>query len=325
MNVTPSRAGVTGAACIQGLLTPCSPGVWLFFQVGANLYGCTSADEIVAVLKPKMASIPAGGIVLGFGFSLRNYDNWTLADLAKIDDVTGERLVYLADLLGHNAIINTALMERIHMSADTKIPVGAKIVLEDGRPTGMLRESAMILANQALSPLFAEQEVKAGMLAALERWASIGYTGCVDPMGATGFRFMKPEVFWELEKAGKLPLRVNYCYTIFNLSDVDDAAEFLGSDTALTHFVGCKIFVDGAFAGGQAWTSWENQQGGHGVQEIYADDLGGPELNLNRIVARVEAYGMDMHYHVQGDMAIKAVLDALDQVVAANGESGTHP
>ena len=75
-------------------------------------------------------------------------------------------------------------------------------------------------------------------------------------------------------------MRINYCYTIFNLSDVDDAAKYRGNDTDMVRFLGCKIFVDGAFAGGQAWTSWQNLQGNHGLQEIYTNDAGGPEKNL---------------------------------------------
>jgi len=135
-------------------------------------------------------------------------------------------------------------------------------------------------------------------------------------MGGPGARYDYPELFFELEKEGKLPLRVNYCYTIFNLSDVDQAAKYREHSTDLVRFLGCKIFVDGAFAGGQAWTSWKNKQEGYGLQEIYTDDIGGPELNLNRIIEKVEEYGMNMHYHTQGDRAIQAVLDALDKVNA---------
>jgi predicted amidohydrolase YtcJ len=165
------------------------------------------------------------------------------------------------------------------------------------------------------------KNMKAGALMMLKRWASIGYTGIVDLMGATGIRIMRPELFIEMEKEGTLPLRINYCCTIFNLDDVDKAAMYKSEkfNTELVHFLGCKIFVDGAFGGGYAWTSWTNLQGNQGVQEIFTDDMGGAELNLNRIVAKVEEYGMNMHYHTQGDMAISAVLNALDKVIAQKG------
>jgi predicted amidohydrolase YtcJ len=169
------------------------------------------------------------------------------------------------------------------------------------------------------------EDVKAGALGMLKTWAAFGYSSIVNLMGGTGIRMDWPEVFRELEKEGRLPLRVNFCYTLFNLGDLDEAVKYKGRDSELVRFAGGKIFVDGAYAGGQAWTSWENRQGGHGLAEIFTDDSGGPGLNLNRIVAKAEEYGLDMQYHAQGDLAIAAVLDALDAVRAKAGRvSGIH-
>ncbi len=296
-----------------------------FFSAGINLMSCKNADDIASALSGKVKTMPKGKIVLGLGFSLRDYDQWSLEDLAKLDAVTGDHPAFLADKLGHNAIINSAAIKLAGITAETPVPLGGKMGTESGKLTGMLRESAMILPFNTLFSLFDKDEIRASTEKMARQWAMMGYTSIVELMGGPGARFMMPEVFQELEAEGKLPLRVNYAYTIFNLNDVDTAAQYRGRDTDLVRFMGCKIFVDGAFAGGQAWTSWANNQGNHGLQEIYTDDAGGPELNLNRIVAKVEEYGMNMHYHVQGDMAIEAVLDALDKVRAEKGEiKSTH-
>lgn len=296
-----------------------------FFYVGANLIGCNTADSMAKALEVKVKSIPENETILGAGFSLRDYDNWSLEDLAKIDKITGNRPAFLGDKLGHNAVINTAAMKLAGITPATKVPIGGKMGVEDGRLTGMLRESAMTLPWNKLFALFDRKDIKTGTLLMLKQWASLGYTGAVDLMGAPGVRFMRPEIFYEMEKEKTLPLRINYCYTIFDLNDVDDAAKYRGNDTDMVRFLGCKIFVDGAFAGGQAWTSWKNLQGNHGVQEIFTDDAGGQEKNLTRIVERVEEYGMNMHYHVQGDLAIEAVLDSLDKVTAKKGKpAGVH-
>lgn len=296
-----------------------------FFSAGANLLHCQTADDMAKVLAEKIKTLPAGQVVLGLGFSLRDYDKWSLADLAKIDAVTGDRPAFLGDKLGHNAIINSAAIKLVGLTPKSRVPLGGKMGVENGRLTGMLRESALITPVNKLFPLFDKNEIKASTQKMAQQWAAIGYTGIVDLMGGPGARFMRPEVYYELEKEGRLPLRVNFCYTIFNLTDVTDAVKYRGKDTDLVRFLGVKIFVDGAYAGGQAWTSWPNKLGNHGLQEIYTDDVGGPELNLNRIVAQVEEYGMNMHYHVQGDLAIDAVLNALDQVHAKNGKlNGVH-
>ncbi|MFH0800995.1 MAG: amidohydrolase family protein [bacterium] len=332
-NVAPAEHGkaavidLKGAAAYPGF---CDSHVHLMeagysLYVGAYLLGTTDADSMARVLEEKVKSIPDGGIILGLGYSLRDYDKWSLADLAKIDAVTGNHPAFLCDTLGHNAVINTAAMKLTNVTPKTPVPPGGKMGIENGRLTGMMRESAMNLPGVKIFSMADPKDIKIGTLKLLQRWASIGYTGAVDPMGGPGFRIMHPEIFKEMEKEGTLPLRINYCYVIFNLNDVDDAARYMGQDTDLVRFAGCKVFVDGAFSGGQAWTGWKNRQGGHGLQEVFTDDKEGSQLNLNRIVAKIEEYGMNVQYHAQGDKAIGAILDALDKVMAAQGRlKGIH-
>lgn len=294
-------------------------------KVGANLADCRDVDSIVNKLAEKIKSIPEDGVVMGIGYSLGDYDKWSLEDLAKLDEVTGNRPAFLVDQLGHNAIINTATMKLVDLTPGAPIPQGGMIIKENGRLTGMLRERAMSIPWPRIFARFSTEDIMAGTLAMLGHWASIGYSGAIDMMGAPGLRFMRPDIFMEMEKQGILPLRVHYCYTIFDLNDVPEAAKYVGNDTELVRFLGCKIFIDGACAGGEAWTSWTNKLGGHGFPEIYTDDSHGEQLNLNRIVAKVEEHGMNMHYHVQGDMAIGAVLDALDKVREEKGRiNGVH-
>ena len=290
-----------------------------FYSFGVILAGCSDADSIAAKLAAKIPEMPEGQNALGLGFSLRDYDKWSLADLAKVDAVTGSRPAFLADKLGHNAIINSAAIALCGLTPDATPPWGGKIIVEDGQLTGMLRESAMTMPWSAFFKGFIDSQLKEGARRFMEKWAGMGYTSVVDLMGGPGVQLMRPELIMELEQEGRLPLRVNYCLTIFNLDDIEGARQYQGSDTDLVRFLGCKIFVDGAFAGGQAWTSWENALGEHGLQEIRTDDLHGEKYNLNRIVDRVEAYGINMHYHTQGDMAIGAVIDALERTAAERG------
>jgi len=295
------------------------------FRLGADLMGCKDAESMAKELTKKVKTTPENGVVLGVGFSLKDYDKWSLGDLAKMDKVTGDRPAFLVDQLGHNAVMNTATIKLAGLTAATPVPLGGQAIVENGKLTGMVRESAMTLPWDAVFRRLDSQGIKEGTLQMLKHWASIGYTGAVDLMGAPGLRFMRPDLFVELEKEGTLPMRINYCYTIFSLSDVDKAAEYRGRDSDLVRFLGCKIFVDGAYAGGEAWTSWKNLQGNHGLQEVSADDSHGKEHDINAIVAKVDDYGMNMHYHVQGDMAVGAVLGALEKVWVKKGKlSGTH-
>ena len=118
------------------------------------------------------------------------------------------------------------------------MPYGGTVVRQDGKPTGMFRESAMDLVATEAFAEFDDASVKAGTAYLAALWARRGYTALVDLMGATGLRLMRPHVFRELEQEGKLPLRVFYCYTVLELADLEEAATYLGQDTDRVRFLG---------------------------------------------------------------------------------------
>ena len=286
---------------------------------GANLEGKNTPDAIVQAVAEALAKHPGDRPFIGAAFSLNDYDAWSLDDLAKLDAVTGDRIVLLADALGHNGIINSAAMAKADITGKTPVPPGGKIIKQDGKPTGMLREEAMTLAGNKLLPLFDDAVLLGGTRDFLNAWAAMGHTGIVDLMGAPIGRILHPEMCREMERKGILPLRVNYNYTFFGLEDIDGGLKHRGKDTDLVRFIGNKIFIDGAYAGGQAWTTWENRQGNHGLHTVAPDDSMGKNQNIHRIIARLEEVGLNSHYHIQGDRALDVTLDALEAVAARNG------
>jgi len=295
------------------------------FSSNCSLYGATDARSIAAIVGPIAASLPPGEPMLGAGFSLEDYNGWSLEDLAQIDAVTGDRPVFLGDWLGHNAILNSAAMRVCNITEKTQAPPGGIIVRENGTPTGMMRESAMAPAGNVLFPLFPDAVIEPVTLQFLQTWASYGYTSVNDLMAMPAGRMLRPDLMQKLEREGKLPVRVHYFYTIASLEEVDDALAFVGNDTDMVRFVGLKIFIDGAYAGGQANTSWMNAKGNYGLAYVYPDDSHGASYNINRIVARADDLGLNVHYHVQGDEAIELVLNALEnQSARRGGLKSTH-
>ncbi len=295
------------------------------FSSGCFLYGANDADAICKIVGPIAERLPKGEPMFGGGFSLEDYNAWSLEDLAKLDKVTGDRPVILGDQLGHNAIVNSAAMKACNIGAKTDVPVGGKIIYQNGTPTGMLRESAMTLAGNVLFPEFNKETIGLTAKKFFDHWASFGYTSINDPSGFSGGRMLMPEMLKEMEKDGELPIRVNFLYTFFDLDEIDNAIQYIGNDTEKVRFLGLKLFVDGAYAGGQAWTSWENEKGNYGLNYVFADDSHGEKYNLTRIVEKADRLRLDVHYHVQGDEAIGAVLNALEKVKAKHGRlNSTH-
>ncbi len=285
-----------------------------------KLSGCTDSDTIAEVLACHVRDLSEETPIIGAGFLLNNYDAWSLEDLAKIDNVTGLHPVIAYDQWGHNMFVNSATMVKCGITAETPAPMGGKMILQDGKPTGMLRESAMSLAGNTIFPLFDDDIIIKHSKKLFDHWSSLGYTSLVDLMGGSLGRVMRPDLLRKMEKDGVLPVRVNYTYTFYHLDEVDNAVKYIGRDTDMVRFAGLKIFIDGAFAAGQAWTTWKNEMKNNGLYFVYSDDTYGKQYNINRIVEKVNDLGLNIQYHMQGDNAIEAVLDALDAVVEKKGQ-----
>lgn len=291
-----------------------------FIVLGINMGQCFDSQAIADSIAKRVSNYPPGKLIVGVGFSLEDYNKWNLDDLKKIDDVSPSNPVFLGDKLGHNVIVNTYAMQMCGLTPNDKVPFGGIVVIQNGKLTGMYRESAMTLVGNKIFPLLDKDKIKQSSFNMFNYWASIGYTGVVDLMGAAAGRIMHPEIAMELEDEGKLPLRVHYCYTIFNLTEIDSALKYKSMNTDMVRFVGCKIFIDGAYAAGQAWTTWTNKQNNNGLYYVYPTDEHGAEYNLNRIVDKLEENGLNCHYHIQGDQGIENLLNALDLVVAKKGK-----
>jgi predicted amidohydrolase YtcJ len=290
-------------------------------KAGVNLDNIrNSTQEIAERIKEKIALSKPRDIILGIGFWMDDCSTWSLDDLAIIDSVSPDNPVMVLDMTGHNLVVNTQAMNTCNITYDNT-PNSAFIGRDEQKEklTGMFREKEMQRPADCIFNKFGHDEiVKAGTKEFLDKWAGMGYTGIVDLMGAPGFRLDKPDIFLQLEEDGELNVRVNYCYTLFDIGGVAKAVELKGKDTELVKFYGGKIFIDGSFAGGEAWTSWEHSNGGFGSPQITKDEL-------KEIVKEAERQNLNMHYHTQGDEAIQAVLDSLEYAKEAFGEiKATH-
>jgi predicted amidohydrolase YtcJ len=300
-------------------------GMAVSVSTGVELNGASKSDDIAKIVGDHCKKMPKGIPVVAHGFVFDNYDAWNLTDLEKLDAVTGDRPVMIADQLGHSYIVNSAAMRISGITGSTPAPPGGKIVKQSGKPTGMLRETAgSIAGNKSIFPEIKDSVIRESTRKLFEQWASMGYTAVIELEGGPMGRIWKPGLLRELERGGQLPLRINYAYTFFNLDEIEGYKNS-GEDTDLVHFAGLKLFVDGAAGNGGSWTSWPNLAGNHGLYAVYTDDSFGEKYNIYRIVEKTEELGVDVHYHVGGDMSIEAVLSAVEAAYKKNGRlKGKH-
>jgi predicted amidohydrolase YtcJ len=233
-----------------------------------------------------------------------------------LDALVPDRPAYLTNNSGHQAWVNSRALAAAHISAATSDPQNGHIERDSqGYPSGDLQENAADLVARMIPPPTPEQLVE-NLSAALRQMGQLGFTALEDAM-------VKPEyahAYETLDRAGRLPMRVNLCQLYSEAqSDEDQIRRFIALRNAIAspslHATCVKIFLDGAY-------------GGHTVAllEPYSDD---PKFGkgrvfvdqdrLNHLVSRLDAADFQVHFHAQGDAAVRAALDSFAEARQMNG------
>jgi predicted amidohydrolase YtcJ len=234
-----------------------------------------------------------------------------------LDAVVPDRPAYLDDNSGHEGWANSRASAAAHITSATPNPLNGRIERDaKGRPTGALQEeSAMDLVRSVIPPPSPDERAM-NLSAALQEMSRLGFTAIEDayvtPESARAYR--------ALDKDGKLDLRTNLCL-VFVPSQKDDAQieYFLRQRAALVgrrlRATCVKILLDGAYGSHtlvllQPYSDDPNK---YGSGKLFLD-----QERLNRLVARLDAEGFQIHMHTQGDGAVHAALEAFAEARREN-------
>jgi len=243
-------------------------------------------------------------------------------DRALLDEIAGDRPVYLAAADGHSAWVSSRALELAGIDGSTPDPPGGRIERRpDGEPTGTLREKAMALVGRLVPEPSLDERVE-GLLRAQGLLLAHGVTAVqeasaeladLEAYRAAGA--MEPDA-----AARALKLRVVAALD----TDLDRGVEQVGELAALRRrFAGprlrptaAKIFLDGVI---EARTA--------AMLEPYTDrpgdrgELNLPPERLDPLVAALAQAGFDVHVHAIGDRAVRTALDAFERAAGGVAES----
>jgi len=286
-----------------------------------DLTGAASVEETLERIAACHREMPAGESaddewLVGGGWNLGLFPEGN-PHKRLLDDIAGDRPVYLEGEDGHSGWVNSAALQRADITADTEDPPQGVIERDaDGEPTGTLRETAQDLVRAEL-PEVTEAQREAGALAALQMANSFGITSIVaasvdGPALATWRR---------LESDGRLTARVVTSIrragygAPASAALLDPASRGSG---ARVRADAAKIFLDGVLEGETAalldpYLDPRGRGGGRiGILNV-------PWEELRALVTDLDARGIQVHMHAIGDRAVRQGLDAVAAARAANG------
>ena len=279
-------------------------------------------DEIVSMVATAVDKSKPGEWIFGRGW---HQDKWDMVPDDAVDgvprndslnEISPDNPVILGHASGHAAFWNDVALKIANVDANTTDPAGGTIVrAPDGKATGLMRETAQRLINEALqtyegqlTPEQSDALMRERVQLAAEESLRHGVTSFHDA-GAT---FETIDFFKELEEEGSLDVRL---YVMVRRASNELMATALpayrmiaeGNDFLTVRSI--KRQVDGALGAHGAWLlePYEDLPDTDGlVLEPLEDIEGTAELAVE--------HGFQVNTHAIGDRANREILDLYERV-----------
>lgn len=286
-----------------------------------------SFADIVAQVEEAANLTPPGEWIIGRGW---HQDKWEIKEDILVEGLpvhdslsaaTPDHPAMLIHTSGHGVFVNQRAMSLVELGNDTEPPEGGEIVRdENGRATGMMRESAQDIFRQAFSghqgrrPAgVAEAEIRRMVMLAGEEALRHGITSFQD-LGTT---FAEVDLLKKMAEEGTLPVRL---YMAFEEQAADMEGRLgdyrmvgYGNNFLTVRAIGEKV-LDGALGTHGGW-----------LLEPYSDLPRSSGLNVVPIEEIEASARLAMEYDYQlaiqgiGDRAYRELLDIYE------AEFAKHP
>jgi predicted amidohydrolase YtcJ len=279
----------------------------------ADLVGATDPNDIVERLHAFAATLPSDAWITGRGWTPDMFPRNT-AHRRYLDSAFSDRAVLLTDRDGHQVLANQRALSLAGVGIETPEPAGGAIVRDDdGRPTGLLQETASALVRRKLPDPTAD-EVYAALRHEMHRASRLGLTA-LQVASAPG---VAERAAYERALAhDSMLVRIRVALPFER--DVTDSAlaEFRErtarwSGPVLRTGI-AKGMLDGTVDAATAAMLAPYAIGeGQGLPRWEA-------AALADAAARYDRAGLQVELHAIGDRAVRMALDAFEEVARRNG------
>jgi len=283
--------------------------------LGCGLLELSSVEAILDRLRA-CALVEPEGLLYATGFDLSLFPGGQM-DKAVLDDLFPDRPVYLDSADGHLGWVNSRALELAGVTRDTPNPPGGVIVRDPatGEATGSLHDTAMDRFDALRPGRDFEDDVRA-LEAAQAHLIGLGITAVIDiayqPASWVAWR--------ALDQSGQLQLHVRSAltygpYAEYPPEDFDTVFASRGEyQSGRVDTGSVKLFLDGVLEAHSAALLEP-----YLLDEPHSGPLNFPPEELNALVTRLDAQGVQVQMHAIGDAAVREGLDAFEAARAANG------
>jgi predicted amidohydrolase YtcJ len=292
-------------------------------QMQCDLREAEGRQAVLATIRVYADEHSGDDWIIGSGWYMGDFPGG-LPRREELDSVLADRPGFFPNRDGHSAWVNSRALELAGITRDTPDPADGRIERDpDGTPTGALHEGAVDLVEPLL-PVPGPDEWLAAFRFAQTYLHSLGITAWQDAI-------VTPDdlaVYRRAAEAGLLTARVEAALWWERTKGAEQVDELVarsatGSSGRL-RANSVKIALDGVL---ETFTG--------AMIDPYLDREGRPTTNrgidfveaepMREHVARLDAAGLQVHFHAIGDRAVRVALDSVEAARRANGMTDTRP
>ena len=292
-------------------------------RLQCDVRGSRGRDGVLATIRAYADGHPDETWIVGSGWSMADFPNG-VPRREDLDAVVPDRPAYLPNRDGHSAWVNTNALELAGIDHDTRDPNDGRIERDpDGTPTGALHEGAMDLVERLLPPV-TEETLVAGLRVAQAYLHSLGITAWQDAIVTP----RDQAIYRGAAEAGWLTARVELAMWWERGAGMGQVEELLArshsGSVGRVRSNSVKLMLDGVL---ETFTG--------AMLDPYLEPDGKPgerrglafiePAELAEIVSRLDAAGLQPHFHAIGDRAVRDGLDAVAAARSRNGMTDTRP
>lgn len=284
---------------------------------GLELMEARDLAQVVDMVARRATQVE--GPIIGQRLNDESLKERRLPTAEDLDGAVSDRPILLYRYCGHIAVANSAALAMAGIDASTSDPTGGSFDRDvSGRPTGVLRETAIGTVSQALAP-HVPAPSDSSVLDALARLPQMGIdsiTGIVST-GEPVWCGVGDELDTLTRLAPDLPVAIDLLVIAGDPSQLAAAKEKIDRAEGPIEFLGWKEFADGSL-GGHTAAMWEP----------YADrpdTTGTVRLDHHRAVEMATAslvLGGVVAIHAIGDRANDMTLDVMDELIERGADPG---
>ena len=246
--------------------------------------------------------------LIGRGWNQDEFEEHRLPTRHDLDLVSKNIPIILYRACGHMAVVNTAAMDAFGITASTHVD-GGGIDLENGKPTGILRENALSLVQIPITL----KDLKQDILRAQKKLNAYGITSVQTDdliMVEQERHHDLLQLFHEMAEKRELTVRVYEQSQFFTAENLERQVELgyqLNKGNDLFKMGPVKILADGSLGARTAK-----------LKKPYADDASAQgilihsEEEIDALIDSAFKHDLDVAIHGIGDYAIQMALDKIN-------------